>query len=229
MARLARAVAPGVPHHITQRGNRRQPVFFNTGDYAFYLAALAGRCADEGVETLAYCLMPNHIHLILVPPHEGALAGVLSGLHRDYARRINLREGWRGFLWQGRFASFAMDEDYLLACARYVELNPVRARLVSHPADWPWSSAAAHMTGKADLLVRPGAWMARAGDWAAHLGAAPIAGEIEAFRLSTSTGRPLGTESFVAKLERDLGRTLGRRKPGPKPKNATATQPAALL
>jgi putative transposase len=114
-----------------------------------------------------------------------------------------------------------------LACARYVELNPVRARLVAHPADWPWSSAAAHLTGKADLLVRPGAWMARAGDWVAHLGAAPCAGEVEAFRSSTSSGRPLGGAAFVAKVERDLGRTLGRRKPGPKPKEVTSGAPVS--
>lgn len=224
MARLARAVAPGIPHHITQRGNRRQQVFFNAEDYTVYLAGLAARCRAEDVEVLAYCLMPNHVHLILVPPHEDALSAVLSRLHRDYARRINFREGWRGFLWQGRFASFAMDEDYLLACARYVELNPVRARLVAHPAEWPWSSAAAHLTGKADLLVRPGAWMARAGDWAAHLGASAMPDEIEAFRASTSTGRPLGTADFVAGLERTLGRALGRRKPGPKPKGAADAQ-----
>lgn len=223
MARLARAVAPGIPHHITQRGNRRQRVFFNTQDYAAYLAGLAERCRAEDVEVLAYCLMPNHVHLILVPPHEDALSAVLSRLHRDYARRINFREGWRGFLWQGRFASFAMDEDYLLACARYVELNPVRARLAAHPAEWPWSSAAAHLTGTADLLVRPGAWMARAGDWASHLGTAPVPEEIEAFRTSTSTGRPLGRKDFVAKLKRSLGRTLGRRKPGPKPKAVADT------
>lgn len=228
MARLARAVAPGVPHHITQRGNRRQQVSFSAEDYSAYLANLASRCRAESIDVLAYCLMPNHVHLILVPPRGDALSSVLSRLHRDYARRINFREGWRGFLWQGRFASFAMDEDYLLACARYVELNPVRARLAAHPADWPWSSAAAHLTGKADLLVRPGAWTARAGDWAAHLGAPPVGGEIDALRASMSTGRPLGTSAFVAKLESKLGRPLGRRKPGPKPKAAAEAQ-AELL
>lgn len=168
------------------------------------------------------------MHLILVPPSDGALAAALSRLHRDYARRINFREGWRGYLWQGRFASFAMDEDYLLACARYVELNPVRARLAAHPADWPWSSAAAHLSGKADLLVRPGAWMARAGDWAAYLGAPALPAEVEAFRSATGTGRPLGTGEFVAHLERTLGRVLGRRKPGPKPKDADTGQPQLL-
>ena len=99
---------------------------------------------------------------------------------------------------------------------------------MSHPADWTWSSAAAHLTGKPDPLVRLGAWMARAGDWAAHLGAAPVAKEVEAFRLSTSTGRPLGRADFVAKLEHDLGRTLGRRKPGRKAKVAKLDQ-AELL
>ncbi len=113
-----------------------------------------------------------------------------------------------------------MDDDYLLVCARYVEMNPVRARLVPHPADWAWSSARAHLTGKADALVQPGAWMARAGDWAAHLGATAIDTEAEAFRDSSNTGRPLGTPAFIASLERTLGRTLSRRKPGPKPRDA---------
>jgi putative transposase len=179
-------------------------------------------CIQGAVHTCP-SISPNHVHLILVPPDQGALAAALSRLHRDYARRINFREKWRSYLWQGRYASFAMDEDYLLACARYVELNPVRARLVAHPADWSWSSVAAHLTGAADPLVQRGPWMARAGNWAAHLGV-DLPEESEAIRLSTSTGRPLGSQEFVARLERTLGRTLGRRKPGRKPKEAMLNQ-----
>ena len=127
MARLARVVVPHIPHHVTQRGNRRQQVFFGEADYAAYRALLAEGCREAGVSVWAYCLMPNHVHLILLPPEAGALRAALSEVHRGYTRLVNFREGWRGYLWQGRFASFPMDERHLLTCARYVELNPVRA------------------------------------------------------------------------------------------------------
>ena len=130
MARLARLVIPGLPHHVTQRGNRRQQTFFNDGDYAAYLELMADWCREEGVEIWSYCLMPNHVHLIAVPKTEDGLRRAIGEAHRRYTRRINFREQWRGYLWQGRFASFIMDEPYLLAAARYVELNPVRAKLV---------------------------------------------------------------------------------------------------
>ena len=147
MARLARLVVPGMPHHITQRGNRRQQTFFKTffndGDYAAYLELMDDWCRENGVAIWGYCLMPNHTHLIAVPSSEDGLRWAIGEAHRRYTRQINFREKWRGYLWQGRFASFVMDEPYLLAAARYVELNPVRAGLVQSAGDWPWSSARA--------------------------------------------------------------------------------------
>jgi putative transposase len=127
MARLARVVMEGVAHHVTKRGNRRQPVFFGDDDYRAYRVLLAEGCAAAGVAVWGYCLMPNHVHLILVPSGAEGLRAALAEAHRRYTRRVNLREGWRGYLWQGRFASVAMDEPHLMAAARYVELNPVRA------------------------------------------------------------------------------------------------------
>ena len=147
MARLARVVVPGVPHHVTQRGNRRQQTFFQEEDYAAYLALLGEWCGRCEVQVWAYCLMPNHVHLIVVPQSEDGLRRGLGEARRRYTRRVNFREGWRGHLWQGRFASFAMDDRYLLRAARYVELNPVRARLCRVPWRWRWSSAAAHLAG----------------------------------------------------------------------------------
>ena len=141
MARSARVVIPGLPHHITQRGNRRQQTFFNEGDYAAYLELMTEWCRDQEVEIWSYCLMPNHTHSIAIPSSEDGLRWAIGETHRRYTRRISFREKWRGYLWQARFASFVMDEPYLLAAARYVELNPVRARLVSKAEDWPWSSA----------------------------------------------------------------------------------------
>ena len=134
MARIARVVIPGLPHHITQRGNRRQQTFFNDGDYAAYMELMAEWCRDQRVEIWSYCLMPNHTHIIAVPSSEEGLRWAIGEAHRRYTRRINFREKWRGYLWQGRFASFVMDEAYLLAAARYVELNPVAHDWCRSPA-----------------------------------------------------------------------------------------------
>ena len=137
MARLARVVVPGLPHHITQRGNRRQQTFFRPEDYALYLELMGQWYGEHGVQVWAYCLIPNHVHLIAVPHSADGLRRAIGEAHRRYTRQINFREGWRGHLWQGRFASFVMDEPYLLATARYVELNPVRAGLVTGPSEYP--------------------------------------------------------------------------------------------
>lgn len=154
MARIARVVAPGLPHHITQRGNRRQKTFFCGEDYRQYIHLMSKWCSLLKVEVWAYCLMPNHIHMIVVPETEESLRRAIGEAHRRYTRLINFREGWRGHLWQGRFASFPMEERYLLAAARYVELNPVWAGLVKRPELYKWSSAAAHTSGKDDKLVK---------------------------------------------------------------------------
>jgi putative transposase len=169
MARLARVVAPGLPHHVTQRGNRRQQTFFSDDDYATYKALLAEHCAAAGVAVWAWCLMPNHVHLILVPPEPDALRAALGEAHRRYTRHVNFRAGWRGFLWQGRFASCPMDEAHLLSAARYVERNPVRARLVRRARDWRWSSAAAHLAGRDDGPVQVAPLLEPVGDRAAFL------------------------------------------------------------
>jgi putative transposase len=218
MARLARVVAAGIPHHVTQRGNRRQQVFFGDDDYAAYSALLAEGCRAAGVAVWAYCLMPNHVHLILTPSDEDGLRAALGEAHRRYTRHVNLREGWRGYLWQGRFASCPMDEAYLMACARYVELNPVRARLARRARDWRWSSARAHLAAKDDELVRVSPLLALAPDWRDFLAEGLDADDHEAIRAGERTGRPLGSPRFVAGLEKRLNCPLARQKPGPKPK-----------
>jgi len=218
MARLARVVAPGIPHHVTQRGNRRHQVFFGDDDYATYRALLAEGCRAAGVAVSAYCLMPNHVHLILTPSDADGLRAALGEAHRRYTRHVNSREDWRGYLWQGRFASCPMDEAYLLACARYVELNPVRARLARRARDWRWSSARAHLAGEDDELVRVRPLLALAPDWPGLLAEGLAAADHEAIRAGERSGRPLGSARFVARLEKRLDRPLARQKPGPKPK-----------
>ncbi len=218
MARLARVVVPNCPHHITQRGNRRQQTFFRDDDYREYLDLLVEWCGKHEVRIWAYCLMPNHVHLIVVPPTAEALCRAIGEAHRRYTRMVNFRQGWRGHLWQGRFASFAMDGRHLLAAARYVERNPVKAKLVKRAAAWPWSSAAGHISGKPDGIAET-AWLTQriAGwvcTWAEHLRIADEKDFGELMQRHENTGRPMGGKSFVKKLESLLGRTLLPGRPG---------------
>ena len=228
MARLARVVVPNCPHHITQRGNRRQKTFFCKDDYSAYLDLLVEWCGKYEVGIWAYCLMPNHVHLIVVPPTADALCPAIGEAHRRYTRRINFRKGWRGHLWQGRFASFPMNGSHLMAAARYVERNPVKAKLVKSAAAWPWSSAAAHVSGKPNGIVEAD-WLTEriAGwgcTWAEHLRKRDERDFASMMRLHENTGRPLGGEGFVKKLETLLGRVLTPGKPGRPKKTAEADE-----
>jgi putative transposase len=170
MARLPRLVLPGIPYHVTQRGNRREQTFFEEGDYAFYRALLAEAAGKAGTEIWCYCLMPNHVHLIAVPSDADGLRRTFADAHRRYTGFINARHKWTGHLWQGRFGAVAMDETHLAHAMRYVSLNPVRARLSAGPEGWFWSSARAHFAGEDDELVRVAPAIDRYGDFAAFLG-----------------------------------------------------------
>jgi putative transposase len=218
MARLARVVMAGMPHHVTQRGNRRQQTFFGNADYAAYVDLMAEWCREEGVEIWAYCLMPNHVHLIAVPRTLDGLRRAVGEAHRRYTRRINFREKWRGYLWQGRFASFVMDESYLLAAARYVELNPVRAGLAANAEEWRWSSARPHLCSHDDSLVKVGPLLAMVADWKCFLESAVREEDLRELRQHGRTGRPLGDEAFLDRLEQMAGRILRPQKGGRPPK-----------
>ena len=221
MARLARVVAPGYPHHVTQRGNRRQQTFFGDDDYGAYVGLLARWAKAYKVRVWGWCLMPNHVHLILVPPGEAALRLAVGKTHRHYTRRVNFREGWRGHLWQGRFASYPMDDAHLYEAARYIDLNPVRAGLVRAPEEWEWSSARGRILGVGDPLVwkrNPVARARETRDWAEFLREGLGDEDLERLRRHERTGRPLGSERFVEKVSDLLGRDLVPKKPGPKPK-----------
>ena len=223
MARLARIVVPDVAHHVTQRGNRRQPVFFEEADYAAYVDLVSTACRERGVQCLAWCLMPNHVHLILVPSDPDGLRGALGEAHRRYSRRINFAHGWSGYLWQGRFASYPMDDAHLFAAIRYVENNPVAAKIVDEADDWRWSSARAHLRGVKDGFTDTAALAGIRRNWRAMLRHGAEAGDanvvaVAAIEAAMRTGRPLGDEAFVEQLEAASGRALKRRRPGPKPR-----------
>ena len=216
MARMARIVIPGIPHHVTQRGNRRQHVFFCDADYRLYRQLMAEFCCKHQVKVLAYCLMPNHSHLVLRPSDSDGLHRSVGEAHRRYTRHINFSHGWRGYLWQGRFASFPMDDEHLYRAVRYVELYPVAAKLCRRPEEWPWSSAAAHLCGKNDDLVDVSPMLALVPDWMDYL-AEGLDNEPEVFSRHERTGRPLGSDSFVTGLEKLCGRRLRPAKAGRKP------------
>jgi putative transposase len=145
---MARVVVPGYPHHVTQRDKRRQRTFFDDADFDHNNGLMAEFSRMARTEVWAYCLMPNHVHLVMVPEEADGLRAVLSEVHRRYTRRINFRHGWHGHLWQERFHSFVMDERHLLATVRYVENNPVVARMSAKAEQWRWSSATAHLKGR---------------------------------------------------------------------------------
>ena len=218
MARMPRLVVPGYPHHVTQRGNRRMKTFFCHQDYHYYLELLAEYKHEAEVEIWAYCLMPNHIHVVAIPEREDSLAHLFSKVHRHYSRYINFREGWKGHLWQERFHSFVMDEQYLMATVRYVELNPLRAKLCNELSEWPWSSYHAHIFATNDDVLTVEPMISRVGDWKEYIHQQNSLRDDE-IRQHGRTGRPAGDSAFVTHLEALTGRMLAKRKPGPKPRD----------
>jgi len=190
--------------------------FFAEADYREYLYLMAEWCNRCEVQVWSYCLMPNHVHLIAVPESEDGLRRAIGEAHRRYTRYINFQKGWKGHLWQGRFASFPMDEQYLISTARYIELNPVRAKLVKRAEDYTWSSAKAHLQGEDDILVKVNPLSAMVGNWRDLLDNELSEEDRNSIRQHERTGRPMGSEDFLSSLEQMTGRVLKRQKPGPK-------------
>jgi putative transposase len=220
MARLARVVIPGLPHHVTQRGNGRARTFFGDDDYAHYRDLLAASCRTAAVEVWSWCLMPNHVHLILVPRDEDGLRRALAPVHRRHAGLVHARRKRTGHFWQGRFGAVAMDEAHLAAALRYVALNPVRARLVERARDWRWSSTRALLSDKDDGLTALDPIRARFPNFADLLALGPDQAAFGRLRQAESIGRPLGDDAFLKRIEKATGRVLRPGKRGPKPKTA---------
>jgi len=227
MPRIARIVVPGLPHHITQRGNNRQPVFFKPDDHAAYLDFLRDEADRHGLQLLAYCLMPNHVHLVAVPPSDQALARAVGRTHWLYTRYANSRHRRSGHLWQNRFYSCPLDQPHTHHACVYVERNPVRAKLVRLAWNYPWSSAAAHV---ADAPPHPAldipAWKSLCATrrWRNELQRPQDEKLIVALQTQTRLGRPLASGSFLSRLEHRLKRRL-RPRPVGRPRNPKPLRP----
>ncbi len=220
MARLARIIIPGVPHHITQRGNGRQRVFFSNEDYGLYRDLLQTHCAANGVEVWAWCLMPNHTHLLLVPQEKDGIRAALSKVHRIYAGHIHARLKRTSHFWQGRFGSVALDEDDLLNAFRYIGLNPVRARLCAQGGNWPWASSHVYIEAVEDGVTAKGPMLSRYPDMRALFEHSQIyyCAAFERLRKAETIGRPLGNKTFLDTIEATTGRDIKPAKRGPKAK-----------
>ncbi len=216
MARIARVVIPNYPHHIMHRGNRREKVFFNRNDKQAYIDFLIKYAEKYGIEFWAYCLMDNHVHFIAVPKKEDSFSRGFAQTHKDYTRRINFRNNWRGHLWEGRFKSCVLSQKHLDAAIRYIERNPVRAGLAQNAEDYPWSSARAHVDKKQDRLLSNSFVTEEINDWKGYLSDDSDDKKGNLFVRHVDTGRPLGDKDFIKKIEAAVGRKLRRRKPGPR-------------
>lgn len=219
MARMARAVVPAIPYHISHRGNHTVHIFYTDEDRLYYRQQLQAACTRYGLEIWAYCWLNNHVHLIAVPQSRESLGRAIGLAHRRQSIWINRQMGWTGHLWANRFYSCALDGPHLWQAVKFVESNPVRVGLVQHAEDWPWSSARAHILGQADPLLSPSRlFPGEVKDWRAWLSEGLSESEIAAIQSHTRTGRPLGSPDFVERLEGLLGRVLRRRKAGRKRK-----------
>lgn len=223
MARLPRLTAPGLPHHLIQRGNNRQAIFADDSDRALYLRELAELADAHRLAIHAYVLMPNHVHLLVTPAQRETLARVMQALGRRYVRHFNDRHRRTGTLWEGRYRSTVVETDrYLLACMRYIDMNPVRAGLVAEPALYRWSSHTHHVGLRADPIVTE-----QAAYWA--LGNTPFerqvayqrlfeveqeADEIRSIRYATHRGWALGRTSFADRIAEGAGRPAAPRRAG---------------
>ncbi|HDY65111.1 MAG TPA: transposase [Phycisphaerae bacterium] len=223
MPRVGRIVIPGCPHHITQRGNNRQDVFFVDDDRRAYLAILKDRAERECLSVDGYCLMDNHVHLIATPERADSIAKAVGRTNFLYTQYVNRLHARSGHLWQNRFYSCALDDEHFWAAMAYVERNPVRSKIIRRAWRYAWSSAAAHCgaSDKSELLDL-GEWrkLLDVAAWKDTLCDPTDDDDLVRLRLNTSRGRPLGSDSFVSKLERALGRRLRPLPVGrPKKKN----------
>ncbi len=218
MGRFARVVVPACPHHVTHRGNLKASIFFSDHDRNLYLRILADQCRRHEAAVLAWCLMENHVHLVLRPEREDSLSKAIGRTEVEYARWLHTSQRQVGHLWQDRYYSCPLEGSHLWDALRYVELNPVRAGIVERPEDWKWSSARAHLTGVDDTGLLDMEWWSShfsPKSWAEFLDLKARESELpHRIRTATQTGRPYCREECLRQIEEALGRNLhpGKRR-----------------
>lgn len=229
MPRRARVLMPGVPLHLIQRGNNRSVCFFSEDDYLFYLELLAVQANKNACEIHAWCLMTNHVHLLISPHEKNSASSLMKGIGQRYVQYINRTYGRSGTLWEGRFRSCLVQSDsYVLACYRYIEMNPVRAKMVTHPAEYRWSSYRANAQSEFSHLITPHAQYLSLGD--THISTAEVyrelfrseleIGMVDQIRAATNGNYVLGGSRFAAEIEAMIGRRVRRGCPGRPKKNS---------
>jgi putative transposase len=221
MPRIARIVGSGYPHHIVQRGNNKEKVFLDRKDYEKYLSFLEKYSEEKEAFILAYCLMPNHVHLLVKPSEDDGLAKLMQGATLCYTQYFNRKEGRTGRLWECRYHSTVVDGDsYLWTVSKYIEKNPVRAGIVKKPEDYPYSSAKAHILGKKDpLLKEPLFGKSDLNEYKSFIRSEEDKKIVEEIRKQTRLGKPLGDGGFLNSLSETLGHSLSFRPKGRPRKN----------
>ncbi len=216
MPRIARLVAAGYPHHIVQRGNNKEKVFQDKKDYENYISLLEIYSTEKKVSILAYCLMPNHVHLFMKPLEEKALCKMMQGVALCYTQNFNYKNNRTGRLWECRYHSTIVDSDkYLWAVSRYIENNPVRAGIAIRPEDYPYSSAKAHILGEGNALLREPLFHGNEiYNYRKFMEMEDDKGGLKEIRRQTKLGKPLGDEWFLKSLSEKLGRNLVFRHKG---------------
>lgn len=230
MARPIRSIAVGYPHHVTQRGNDRRDVFAEEEDHSRYQDWLARYARRYGLDIWAYCLMPNHVHIVAVPRRADALSRTFQLVNMQYAQYFNEKTGSTGHLWQGRYFSCVLDEPHTQAAVRYVETNPVRAGLAATAEAYRWSSAAAHVSGRGDAILSGDCFLTeRIRDWRRYLAEDRDSTARSRLVEATWKGRPCGEETFVRTIEDLMGRCLSPRAVGRPRLNRRTDEPSGSL
>jgi putative transposase len=220
MARLARIILPGAPHHVMQGGNDGRPLFAGDDDYALYRDLVAERCAANNVVCWAWCLLPDRVHLVLQPATTDGLARAIGEAHRRYTSFVNIRARRTGNLFRGRFASLAMDEANALRTIQAMAFAPVRARLAAYPELWPWSSVRAHLSAEDDGLVSLRPVLELRPRFRAFIDLSMAEQRsLEGFDGKGMNGRPMGDASFIDTVEATTGRNVRPGRPGRKKKS----------
>lgn len=220
MARQARITLDYTPHHITQRGNRGEPVFFEKGDFQAYLDMLKEQCERFNVKIASYCLMPNQIHLLAIPEKGEMLSRAIGETHRRYTNMINKRNDWRGHLFQDRFFSYACDEQHAIRAVRFIERLPVISRIAPKPESYLWSTAKNRIKVIPDSFIYAPPQFNSIHNWEEFLNRSMDEAEMKLIQTHLQTGRPRGRDEFIDRVEKQLGRTVRPKKRGRKPRIA---------